>query len=95
MAVQRLSSARPFRLLAVPIALAVPAALAGALVTRELGDDLLAGLAGAALAALSYVVATFVFRRQTLLDTAGLLRRSVRAGLGRDRPLPVPSQQPG
>jgi O-antigen/teichoic acid export membrane protein len=94
LAVRRFSSARPFRLLAVPIVLAVPAALAGAFVTRELGDDLLAGLAGAALAALCYVTAMFVFRRQTLLDTAALLRRSVKAGLGRDRSLTVPSQQP-
>jgi O-antigen/teichoic acid export membrane protein len=93
-AVARRSSARPFRLMAVPLLLGAPAAVAGALVTRRLGDDLVAALAGGSLAALLYVSAVFLFRRATLLETAALVARSVSVGLARDRD-PVPAGQAG
>jgi O-antigen/teichoic acid export membrane protein len=84
-AVAARSSARPFRLMAVPIVLGVPSALLGWFATRELGADLAAGLAGGTVASLTYVAAVFVVRRETLLETGSLLLRSVRSGLGRDR----------
>ena len=89
------SSARPFRLMAVPLALGLPAATLGALSTRGLGNDLLAGLAGGSLAALAYLVAVFLLRRQTFFETGALVVRSVRAGLGRERPTPLVAGQPG
>ena len=94
-AVGRRSSARPFRLMAVPLVLGIPAAGAGWLVTRELGNDFVAGLAGGSLAAVAYVAAVFVFRRATLVETVSLVLRSVRAGVGRDRAAPIPAGQPG
>jgi O-antigen/teichoic acid export membrane protein len=84
-AVAARSSVRPFRLMAVPLALGLPAAVLGALATRELGNDLLAGLAGGSLAALAYLTAVFLLRRDTFLETGALLVRSVRAGIGRER----------
>ena len=94
-AVGRLSSARPFRLVVGPVALAAPAALLGAVTTRALGTDFVAGIAGGSLAALCYLAAVFLFRRAALLETASLLRRSIRAGLGRERSTVVPAGQPG
>jgi O-antigen/teichoic acid export membrane protein len=94
-AVARRSSARPFRLMAVPLFLGAPAALAGWLVTRQLGDDFAAALAGGSFAAVAYAGAVFLFRRETLLETGSLVLRSVRAGLGRDRTAAIPAGQPG
>jgi O-antigen/teichoic acid export membrane protein len=94
-AVAARSSARPFRLMAVPVVLGVPAALVGALATRALGGDFPAAVAGGALATLLYVASVYVFRRETLLETAWLVRRSVEAGLGRERAVGVPAGQPG
>jgi O-antigen/teichoic acid export membrane protein len=85
-AVAARSSARPFRLMAVPLALGLPAAVLGGLATRELGNGLVAGLAGGSLAALAYLVAVFLLRRETFLETGSLLVKSVRAGMGRERP---------
>jgi O-antigen/teichoic acid export membrane protein len=85
-AVAARSSAHPFRLMAVPLTLGLPAAVLGALATRELGDDIVAGMVGGSLAALAYLVAVFLLRRDTFLETGSLLVRSVRAGIGRERP---------
>jgi len=92
-AVGRRSSARPFPLMATPLLLGAPAAVAGALVTQRLGDDFVAGVAGGSVAALVYLSAVFAFRRATLLETAALVLRSVRAGLGRERTVPIPAGQ--
>jgi len=93
-AVSRRSSARPFRLMAVPLLLGVPAGVVGSVVTHELGNDFLAGIAGGSVAGLLYLTAVFCFRRATLLETSSLVLRSVRAGLGRDRGAPIPAGQP-
>jgi hypothetical protein len=85
-AVAARSSARPFRLMAVPLVLGLPAAVLGGLATRELGNDLVAGLAGGSLAALAYLMTVFLLRRETFLETGSLLVRSMRAGMGRERP---------
>jgi O-antigen/teichoic acid export membrane protein len=82
-AIARRSSARPFRLMAVPLLLGVPAAVLGSLATHRLGNDFPAAIAGGTLAAVLYVVALFVCRRETLLETSALVVRSVRAGLDR------------
>jgi O-antigen/teichoic acid export membrane protein len=84
-AVAARSSAHPFRLMAVPLALGLPAAVVGALTTIELGNDLVAGLVGGSLGALVYLAAVFLLRRETFLETGSLLVRSVRAGIGRER----------
>jgi O-antigen/teichoic acid export membrane protein len=89
------SGARPFRLMAVPLVLGVPAAAAGAVVTRELGSDFVAGAAGGALGAVLYLIALFVLRRSTLVETAWLVRRSVTVALARDARVPAPATQPG
>jgi O-antigen/teichoic acid export membrane protein len=94
-AVARRSSARPFRLMAVPMCLGAPAAVAGWLVTRQLGDDFAAALVGGSFAAVVYAGAVFLFRRETLLETGSLVLRSVRAGLGRDAAAAIPAGQPG
>ncbi len=90
LAVSRLTSARPFRLLVAPLVLAIPAGVAGALVTRSLGDDFVAGVVGGLVGATGYFLLVAVFRRQTLADTSRLLGRSVRAGLARDTAPPAP-----
>ena len=84
-AVSRRSSARPFRLMAVPLLLGVPAGLVGSVVTHELGNDFLAGVAGGSVAGLLYLTAVFCFRRATLLET-GVARPAL--GPGRSRPGP-------
>ncbi len=94
-AVAARSSARPFRLMAVPLVLGLPSgARSGWLVTHQLGNDFAAGVVGGTLAALTYAAAAFVFRRETLLETTSLILRSVRAGLGRDGHAAVPAGQP-
>jgi O-antigen/teichoic acid export membrane protein len=93
-AVARRSSARPFRLMAVPLLLGIPAAVVGAFVTHGLGNDFAAALVGGSLAALLYVSAVFLFRRATLVETASLVARSVSAGLTRERGA-VPAGQAG
>lgn len=80
------SSARPFRLMAVPLLLGGPAAIVGWGVTHRLGDDFPAAIAGGALASALYVAALFVCRRETLLETSTLVILSLRAGLARERP---------
>jgi O-antigen/teichoic acid export membrane protein len=93
-AVSARSSARPFRLMAVPVIFGLPSAAMGWFVTRALGDDFAAAIAGGFLAASVYVSAVFVFRRETMLETASVVRRSVRAGLGRDRVVSMPAGEP-
>ena len=93
-AVAARSSARPFRLMAVPLVLGLPSAALGVVVTHQLGNDFVAGVVGGTLAALTYAAAAFVFRRDTLLETTALIMRSVRAGLGRDGHGAVPAGQP-
>jgi O-antigen/teichoic acid export membrane protein len=93
-AVARRSSARPFGFMAVPLVLGAPAAVAGALLTHELGNNLPAALAGGLLAALLYLGAVFLVRRETLLETASLVARSLRTGLGRDRAAPILAASP-
>ncbi len=88
------SSARPFRLMAVPLVLGGPTAVAGGLVTHELGNDFVAGLAGGALGAALYLAALFVLRRSTLVETARLVRRSVTAALAPDAHVAAPATQP-
>jgi O-antigen/teichoic acid export membrane protein len=83
-AVSARSAARPFRFMAVPVILGVPSAVLGSFVTHALGNDFVAAIAGGSLGAAVYVCAVFVFRRDTIVETAVVVRRSVRAGLGRD-----------
>jgi O-antigen/teichoic acid export membrane protein len=92
LAVQRRTATPALRLAAAAVALGVPAAIAGAVITSRLGDDLAAGLAGAAAGAACYAGAVYVFRRAAFVDTASLLRRSVRAGLGRQPAASVAGQ---
>jgi O-antigen/teichoic acid export membrane protein len=90
-AVAQRSSAQPFRLMAVPLLLGVPAAVLGWAVTHRLGNDFPAAIAGGTLASALFVAALFVCRRETLLETSALVLRSVRAGLGRDHAAAMPA----
>jgi hypothetical protein len=81
--------------MAVPVCLGAPAAVAGWLVTRQLGDDFAAAIVGGSFAAVVYAGAVFLFRRETLLETGSLVLRSVRAGLGRDGAAAIPAGQAG
>ena len=92
-ALRRRTSARPLRRLAPILLVGAVAAATGLFVTEAAGPGVLAGLAGATVAALVYVAALAVVRREVVLDAARQIRAATGNAFARDEPTATPAER--